>query len=74
MRARRDFLNQALLDRRRSVYHVNKLIWQIFAVAAYGAAMCEKQKQNIHFVMLLLQLEIIMLCARLYIYYNATLL
>jgi len=37
MGARRDFSNQALLDQRRSVYRGT-----IFAVAAYGAAMCEQ--------------------------------
>jgi len=47
MRARRDFLNQALLDQRRSVYR-GKIQpgcyqrWRIFAVAAHGAVMCEQ--------------------------------
>jgi len=40
-------LNQALLNQRRSVYHGTiqpgcYQRWQIFAVAAYGAAMCEQ--------------------------------
>jgi len=47
MGARRDFLNQALLDQRRSVYRGMLQPgcyqrWQIFAGAAYGAAMCEQ--------------------------------
>jgi len=47
MGARRDFLNQALLDQHRSVYQGTiqpgcYQRWRIFAVAAYGAAMCEQ--------------------------------
>jgi len=47
MGARRNFLNQALLDRRRSVYRSTiqpgcYQRWRVFAVAAYGAAMCEQ--------------------------------
>jgi len=47
MGARRDFLNRALLDQRRSVYRGAiqpgcEQRWRIFAVAAYGVAICEQ--------------------------------
>jgi len=50
MGARRDCLNQALLDRCRSVYRGTiqpgcYQRWWKFAVTAYGAAMCEQGVQ-----------------------------
>jgi len=52
MGARRDFLNQALLDQCLSVYRGTiqprcYQRWQTFAVTAYSAAMCEQGDKRV---------------------------
>jgi len=52
MGARRDFLNQALLDQRHSIYRGTTQPgcwqrWRTFAVTVYGTAMC-KQGDSVH--------------------------